>query len=260
MDIWNQLEKISEKNMQTKIRNEIFHLENYSNLSLFINHQGIDVKKRIEFLKPFAPLTPISSQDTQTLVSLRESSPDTQILVPLKELSETSLPAEECKTLVQSQVPVQTESEALVSPESSEETSKSNTITKPIQKSPTQAQDDNVKPIMMPKYEPKKNQSKEQYIFLKNKDELNKELDKYTFRKQWNKLLSVHKKVKIVEFLSKYEDHDFYDNMIEKINKLIDENRFNTKKCVVYDPNTERILSIPVLIVDIEKRNFTLKN
>jgi hypothetical protein len=97
-------------------------------------------------------------------------------------------------------------------------------------------------------------------IIVKTKDELFKNIDKYIFKKQWNKLNSVHKKIKIKEYvLEKYSTYDFHQEIIGKLDTLINEDKINTKKYVIYDPNSEKILSIPILTVDPKKNQYMIK-
>lgn len=92
------------------------------------------------------------------------------------------------------------------------------------------------------------------------KDNLFTEIDKYTYKKQWNKLPAFHKIVKIKEFIKcTYGEGNFQDELINKLSLYANEGKINTKKYVIYDPNLEKILSIPSLIVDINKKTYQLK-
>ena len=92
------------------------------------------------------------------------------------------------------------------------------------------------------------------------KDELFKEIDKYTYRKQWNKLLPFHKIVKIKEYVKEnVKDEELQEEIITKMKTYANEGRINTKKYVVYDPNTEKILSFPCLIIDNDKNTYEIK-
>lgn len=92
------------------------------------------------------------------------------------------------------------------------------------------------------------------------RENLFKEIDKYTFKKQWTKLTAFHKIVKIKEFIKvTYGEGDFQSNLIDELTKNTTEGKINSKKCVVYDPNQEQILSIPILTVDLNKKTFNLK-
>lgn len=92
------------------------------------------------------------------------------------------------------------------------------------------------------------------------KDDLFKEIDKLTYKKQWNKLFPFHKIVKIKEYVSDHvEDQKLQEEIIEEMTKYANEGRINTKKYVVYDPNSEKILSFPCLIVDNNKNTFQIK-
>ena len=85
------------------------------------------------------------------------------------------------------------------------------------------------------------------------KDNIFKEIDKYTYKKPWTKLLAFHKIVKIKEFVKeKYGDGDMQGEIVTKLSEFINDGKINTKKFVVYDPNMEKILSMSCLVVDTE--------
>ena len=91
------------------------------------------------------------------------------------------------------------------------------------------------------------------------KDELFKEIDKYTYKKQWNKLLAFHKIVKIKEYVKEtVKDNELQEEIILKLSDYASQGRINTKKYVVYDPNLEKILSFPCLVVDNEKKTYQI--
>lgn len=73
--------------------------------------------------------------------------------------------------------------------------------------------------------------------------------DEYIYRKPWNKLNTIHKVIKIKEFINKLESDDI--EMKKKIkNKLIDmvkEKKLTKKTDINYDSVNGCILSIPVL-------------
>ena len=87
-----------------------------------------------------------------------------------------------------------------------------------------------------------------------------KEMDKYIYKKQWNKLLSFHKIVKLKEYLKQITPNEtMYNELVEKCSKFAEEGRINTKKSVVYDPSAEKILSMPCLTIDIDKNTYQIK-
>lgn len=101
---------------------------------------------------------------------------------------------------------------------------------------------------------------KKQNTLQQQKDNIFKEIDKYTFRKQWNKLLAFHKIVKIKEYIKEnIQDEQMQNEIIEQLIKYANEGRINTKKYIVYDPNAEKILLMPCLIIDIDKKTYQLK-
>jgi len=92
------------------------------------------------------------------------------------------------------------------------------------------------------------------------KENMFKEIDKYTYKKQWNKLAAFHKIVKIKEYIKEtIMDDQMQDELILKLSKYANENSINSKKYIIYDPNTEKILSMPCLVIDIDKKTYQLK-
>jgi len=80
------------------------------------------------------------------------------------------------------------------------------------------------------------------------RDTMFKEIDKYTYKKQWNKLPPFHKTVKLTEYLNEnIKDKTMRDDLIGKLTDHAINGRINTKKYVVYDPNEEKILLLPCL-------------
>lgn len=91
------------------------------------------------------------------------------------------------------------------------------------------------------------------------KNNLFKEIDKYTYKKQWNKLLAFHKIVKIKEFIKdKYGDGPLQDEINTKLSTYINEGKINTKKYITYDPNAEKILSVSCLDVDMDNKTYKI--
>jgi hypothetical protein len=91
------------------------------------------------------------------------------------------------------------------------------------------------------------------------RDNLFKEIDKYTYKKQWNKLTAFHKIVKIKEFTKdKYGEGLLQDEINTKLSTYINEGKINTKKYITYDPNAEKILSISCLEVDIINKTYKI--
>jgi hypothetical protein len=85
------------------------------------------------------------------------------------------------------------------------------------------------------------------------------EVDKHIYKKSWNKLLAYHKIIKVKEYIKNtYGEGDFQTQIIEELTKLIDEKKINTKKCVEYDKDKEKIIKIPILVVDIEKKEYNI--
>lgn len=101
-------------------------------------------------------------------------------------------------------------------------------------------------------------------IILKKSEEPKKhnifsEVDKYIYKKPWNRLSSFHKIVKIKEFIKdNYGEGELQTKIINEIVKAIQENKMNTKKQVVYDFSKEKIESVPVLKVNLENNEYKL--
>lgn len=97
-------------------------------------------------------------------------------------------------------------------------------------------------------------------LLIERRMDLNTEANKYIYKKQWNKLLLPHKKKKIAEFiLDKYSELEYKNDIITKIHLLLSDGKMNSNKTVIYDPNSEKIISIPVLYIDQQKKTFTIK-
>lgn len=104
------------------------------------------------------------------------------------------------------------------------------------------------------------NNIKKNITVQQKKDNLIAEIEKYIYRKQWNKLKSFHKIVKLKEFIKEnYGEGDLQNDITNDLCKYADEGRINTKKYVIYDPNAEKILSMPCLTVDVEKKTYLIK-
>ncbi|QKF93782.1 hypothetical protein QKU48_gp0324 [Fadolivirus algeromassiliense] len=102
--------------------------------------------------------------------------------------------------------------------------------------------------------------TKQQETIQQQKDNIFKEIDKYTYKKQWNKLLPFHQITKIKEYINEnIKDETMKNELIEKLSTYSEEKRINTKKHIVYDPNIGKILLMPCLTVDIDKKTYSLK-
>jgi hypothetical protein len=72
------------------------------------------------------------------------------------------------------------------------------------------------------------------------------EVDNLIFQKYWHKLKPFHQKIKLKEFINKSKiKHK--NEIINKLNKAIDEKILTKKGSVNYDPFTYNITSIPTL-------------
>lgn len=103
--------------------------------------------------------------------------------------------------------------------------------------------------------------TKQHETIQQQKDNIFKEIDKYTYRKQWNKLLPFHKIVKLKEYINEHiKDEKMQKEIIDKLSKYAEEGRINTKKYIIYDPNLEKILSMPCLVMYDDKNDKNDKN
>lgn len=82
----------------------------------------------------------------------------------------------------------------------------------------------------------------------KQKEDLFKDIDKVTFKKPWNRLFHIHKSIKLKEYLiENIDNEELRSEMTQKLCKLAEEGKINSKKFVVYDPSIEKIVEIPCL-------------
>jgi len=101
--------------------------------------------------------------------------------------------------------------------------------------------------------------NKQNETIQQKRNNIFKEINKYTYKKQWNKLLPFHKIFKIKEFINEIIlDKNMQNEIIDKLSNYINTGKINTKKYVVYDPNLEKILSIPCLIYNNDNNTYKL--
>lgn len=83
------------------------------------------------------------------------------------------------------------------------------------------------------------------------KDIFFKEIDKLVYKKTWNRLQIIHRSAKMKEYLEEnYKDKPYYNSLCSDIDALIQMNKLNTKKYIIYDPNAEKITAMPCLKID----------
>lgn len=82
-------------------------------------------------------------------------------------------------------------------------------------------------------------------------DQQNAEIEKYSYQTKWNKLRIPHRVIKIQEYINSLE---LTDDIKKKYTKflvdLINKNDLKSTKDVIYDPHTQKVLSIPSVIID----------
>jgi hypothetical protein len=73
--------------------------------------------------------------------------------------------------------------------------------------------------------------------------------DDYLYKKQWNKLTTIHKKIKVKEFVNMLliNDENEKDEIRNKLSMLIDRKELTKKEAVIYDSSKGLIVSIPLL-------------
>ena len=73
--------------------------------------------------------------------------------------------------------------------------------------------------------------------------------DEYVYKKPWNKLNSIHKIIKVKEFIDTLNTHDI--DMKKKLKKqlvdMIKDKKLNKKTDVNYDINNGNIIAIPII-------------
>jgi hypothetical protein len=84
--------------------------------------------------------------------------------------------------------------------------------------------------------------------------------DDYLYKKPWIKLSSIHKIIKMKEFISKLliEDIDEKDKLKNSLTKLINTKVLTKKDQVRYDPINGRVISIPILT--FKNGKYLIKN
>lgn len=92
----------------------------------------------------------------------------------------------------------------------------------------------------------------------KDVDKMFDAVDKVIFKRSWSKLPPHHKIVKIKEYLiNTIKNETLRTDICTELIKLVNTNKLNTKKHVIYDPVKECIESIPIL--KLEDNSFRIK-
>jgi len=92
-------------------------------------------------------------------------------------------------------------------------------------------------------------------------NDLYKDIEKYIYRKPWNKLQPFHRITKIKEYVDKnMEDLTFRNQILEELIKLVQDKKLASNNQVKYDPNKEEIEHIPALHIDYEDKTFKIKS
>ena len=82
--------------------------------------------------------------------------------------------------------------------------------------------------------------------------------EEYMYRKTWNKLNSIHKIIKIKEFVSNLQsdDNEMKNNLKDKLVTMIKDRKLTKKTDINYDSINGIILSIPILQYHNNKYNI----
>jgi hypothetical protein len=100
---------------------------------------------------------------------------------------------------------------------------------------------------------------KKSVIIKSGTDKFFEELEKYAFKKQWNRLAENHKLIKIKEFCDTNIKNDKEHKIIyKKLEEMLYAKKLNSKKYIDYDPHDEKILNI--LILQNEDGKYKLKD
>lgn len=92
------------------------------------------------------------------------------------------------------------------------------------------------------------------------KESIFDEVEKYMFKKPWNRMSLFHRMAKINEYLNEHMDDDAVKkDLSKKFSKEINDKKLGTKKYVEYDPKEEKILSIPCLIYNEDTNSYSIK-
>lgn len=92
------------------------------------------------------------------------------------------------------------------------------------------------------------------------KQQMINEMEKYIYKKQWNKLTPFHKIVKVKEYIEEhYSEHSLKKSIIGNLVDFIEAGKLNTKKFVIYNPNEEKILKLPCLTINDSKNTYQIK-
>ena len=85
------------------------------------------------------------------------------------------------------------------------------------------------------------------------------EIEKYNYKKEWNKLQPFHKIKKLDEYLTKNVKNEKLRMKISKeFALLINNKKLNSNKQVEYNPIEEAIITIPALKIDESKLEYKI--
>lgn len=92
-------------------------------------------------------------------------------------------------------------------------------------------------------------------------NEIDKHITAHVYKKQWNKLKPFHKMEKLKEYLNEnIKEKSIADKLLADFEPHVNKGSINTKKYIIYDPNEEKILSLPCLkIIKTDKEDNDYK-
>ena len=99
---------------------------------------------------------------------------------------------------------------------------------------------------------------REEYNKKTGKEKYFEEIDKYLYKKPWNRLSNFHKTIKMKEFIQSDYPVAWQDRLMTDLTQLIEEGKMGSKKQVDYDPLTESIKNIFVIKKNSKDDSFSI--
>lgn len=86
------------------------------------------------------------------------------------------------------------------------------------------------------------------------------EINKYLYKKPWNRLNPIQRSNKMREYLKTIiVDETFRSQVETEIIKHINDKKLHTKKSVVYDHVNEKVESVPALKLNMDSKTYEIK-
>jgi hypothetical protein len=85
-------------------------------------------------------------------------------------------------------------------------------------------------------------------------------VDRELYKQPWPRLRPAYKKTKVSEFINiNHNDLPNKQQLLDQLNKMVDDNQLSTKRTVEYDPKSAKIVKIPILEVNGDKWTIKVK-